>query len=464
MKDHRPPFVKVAWGLIIVFVLGLAILQAIPDRAKESNSEDSDPIGLVLVQLQAEYLLGIAQVLGAEQEIATQAEFLDAGSIGQRQRYMAFMIAMGDPEAAKQSALRMRVELEKAQRSLTETQWKTQEYLDQRANGETIPDSVSLETQLGWFGILVEADQEKRREMGKVASIKVFTAGAIMAFILFAAVVGFIGLIIMLVRTLNHQVQSGLNPEKPRHGIYAEVFALWLFLFMALITSAQWIGQQFVEDNPSLEMSFSLLAFFGSLCALFWARFRGVSWRQIRLDIGWTRGAGLFKEIFWGVSGYAMMLPFLGIGIIITMILLFFQGTLAGGTGGDPFGGTSGGSHPIVLEIANGDLHLRILLIVLATIAAPVVEETMFRGVLYRQLRSSSKNVTFALSVSGSVLVTSFIFAAIHPQGWAVIPALMGIAIGMNLLREWRGTLLPPMIVHGVSNGLVTSMMLIFLS
>jgi hypothetical protein len=104
------------------------------------------------------------------------------------------------------------------------------------------------------------------------------------------------------------------------------------------------------------------------------------------------------------------------------------------------------------------------LLIVLATIAAPVVEETMFRGVLYRQLRSSSKNVTFAFSVSVSVLVTSFIFAAIHPQGLVVIPALMGIAIGMNLLREWRGTLLPSMIVHGVSNGLVTTMMLIFLS
>ena len=57
-----------------------------------------------------------------------------------------------------------------------------------------------------------------------------------------------------------------------------------------------------------------------------------------------------------------------------------------------------------------------------------------------------------------------FLFAAIHPQGWIAIPALMGIAIGMNLMREWRGTVIPSMVVHGVSNGLVTSMMLIFLS
>jgi membrane protease YdiL (CAAX protease family) len=72
--------------------------------------------------------------------------------------------------------------------------------------------------------------------------------------------------------------------------------------------------------------------------------------------------------------------------------------------------------------------------------------------------------MAFVVNVVVSVLVTSFIFAAIHPQGWVAIPALMGIAVGMNLLREWRGTILPSMIVHGMSNGLVTSMMLIFLS
>ena len=87
----------------------------------------------------------------------------------------------------------------------------------------------------------------------------------------------------------------------------------------------------------------------------------------------------------------------------------------------------------------------------------------MFRGVLYRQLRSSSNLLGVPLSIILSVLLTSFIFAAIHPQGWIAIPALMGIAIGMNLMREWRGTLLPSMIVHGISNGIVISMLIVFL-
>ena len=63
-----------------------------------------------------------------------------------------------------------------------------------------------------------------------------------------------------------------------------------------------------------------------------------------------------------------------------------------------------------------------------------------------------------------SVALVSFIFAAIHPQGWVAIPALMGIAVGMNLMREWRGSLLPSMLVHGISNGIVTSVLFLLLS
>jgi membrane protease YdiL (CAAX protease family) len=159
-----------------------------------------------------------------------------------------------------------------------------------------------------------------------------------------------------------------------------------------------------------------------------------------------------------------MMLPFLGIGVLLVLFLVFIQSLFSASAGSDPFAGTSGGAHPIVLEIANGGIQVRFLLIVLAAVAAPIVEETMFRGVLYRQLRTSSNRLGIVLSISLSVLLTSFLFAAIHPQGWIAIPALMAIATGMNLMREWRGTLLPSMIVHGLSNGLVTTMMIIFLS
>jgi membrane protease YdiL (CAAX protease family) len=463
MKQHREPFIKIAWGLIILFVLGLAIIQTMPNVLQEG--EVDDPTGLVMAQLQGEYLLGVASLLGSEREIAMQAGILDAGTVEQRQRYMAFMIALGEPDLAKQSALKMQVELEGQQRELNEKQTLVQEDLELLASGATLPDDhADLKKQLGWFGELLEANLSQREALERSAANKVLAVGGIVLFIILAAIIGFVGLVIMLVKSLTGTVGSRLNSAQPQHGIYAEVFALWLITFLVFMSLAPILGNVMAKHNTVVAMSCSLVAFFGSLIVLFWARIRGISWNQIREDIGWTSGTNVIKESLWGIAGYAMMLPILGVGIILVLLLVFIQSFITGGSGGDPFAGTSGGAHPIVLDIANGSWQIRILLVVLAAVAAPIVEETMFRGVLYRQLRTSSKRLGIALSIICSVLLTSFLFAAIHPQGWVAIPALMAIAIGMNLMREWRGTLIPSMVVHSVSNGLVTTMMIIFLS
>jgi membrane protease YdiL (CAAX protease family) len=81
----------------------------------------------------------------------------------------------------------------------------------------------------------------------------------------------------------------------------------------------------------------------------------------------------------------------------------------------------------------------------------------MFRGALYRHLRNATER---RLGRTGSFLasaaVVSFLFAVIHPQGVLAVPALMGLAVGLTVLREWRGSLLPSMMVHGIHNGLTT--------
>ncbi|HWB19430.1 MAG TPA: CPBP family intramembrane glutamic endopeptidase, partial [Phycisphaerales bacterium] len=69
-----------------------------------------------------------------------------------------------------------------------------------------------------------------------------------------------------------------------------------------------------------------------------------------------------------------------------------------------------------------------------------------------------------ALSVIFSALVSSFIFAAIHPQGWVTIPALGSLAFCFCLMREWRGTLLPSMVMHGINNGLVMTLAILILA
>jgi membrane protease YdiL (CAAX protease family) len=463
MDGHQKPFTHSAWILITLLVAGIAFLQVIPEPERDELGED--PAGFVIMRLQSQYMLGLATLTDQRREIATSASILDMGTVGQRQRYMAFMITLGEPEAAKKSALRMRVALEQVGRELSEQQTTTQEMIDILAAGGSLKSGhPTLSNQLGWFGTLLEADDSKLKEIESAAATKVLLVGLICLGIFLAGVVGFIGIIFFTIRACTGSMQSGMNPPSKHHGIYSEVFALWLVVFLALTMLAGNLGRTFAKDNATLAMAFILFAFFLSLSALYWARFRGVSMEQLKADIGWNTGSGFIKEIAHGVLGYAMMLPLLGIGMVLTMILMLLQQFFTGGSESDPFAGTGGGAHPIIVDIANGGWQLRILLFTLAAVAAPIVEETMFRGVLYRQLRTSSNLFDHAISIIGSVLIVSFLFAAIHPQGWIAIPALMGIAIGMNLMREWRGSILPSMVVHGLSNGLVISVMLIFLS
>ena len=100
----------------------------------------------------------------------------------------------------------------------------------------------------------------------------------------------------------------------------------------------------------------------------------------------------------------------------------------------------------------------------LATIAAPIVEEIMFRGVLFSHLRGAMRAWHASVGIVLAALISSVIFAAIHPQGLIFIPPLAGLGIGFCLCREWSGSLVPAMVAHAVSNGLVLSLSLLLFS
>ena len=96
------------------------------------------------------------------------------------------------------------------------------------------------------------------------------------------------------------------------------------------------------------------------------------------------------------------------------------------------------------------------LMVLVACVAAPIVEETMFRGVLYRHLRDWIPGSGRWASVFFACLVNSFVFAAIHPQGLMGIPVLGLLAVGFSLVREWRDSLFGPMLMHALNNGIIT--------
>lgn len=96
----------------------------------------------------------------------------------------------------------------------------------------------------------------------------------------------------------------------------------------------------------------------------------------------------------------------------------------------------------------------------LATFTAPVVEEVVYRGLLYSSLRRR-------LGEAASVVFVLALFAAIHvPQykeSWAAITTIVVLSLVLTVVRARTGRLLPCVAIHLFFNG-ITSVFIVFAS
>lgn len=86
-------------------------------------------------------------------------------------------------------------------------------------------------------------------------------------------------------------------------------------------------------------------------------------------------------------------------------------------------------------------------LFALAAVAAPVVEEFFFRGLLYPLLRGR-------LKVVAAVVASALIFASLHFL-LPLIPALLMMGVVLALVRERYDSIVPAIAVHALNNGTV---------
>lgn len=88
---------------------------------------------------------------------------------------------------------------------------------------------------------------------------------------------------------------------------------------------------------------------------------------------------------------------------------------------------------------------------VLVVVVAPLVEETFFRGFLYRGLRTR-------LGVAGSALIAGGLFGVLHAgTGVSAIPPLVVLGVAFCLVVERTGSLYPTIAMHAVNNALAYS-------
>lgn len=96
---------------------------------------------------------------------------------------------------------------------------------------------------------------------------------------------------------------------------------------------------------------------------------------------------------------------------------------------------------------ANPQLPLRILIIVVTVVIAPVLEEALFRGLIQTVIRS------FIVRPWTSILISSALFASIHANAghW---PALFVLSMCMGYAYEKSGSLFRPIFIHSLFNGI----------
>ena len=102
---------------------------------------------------------------------------------------------------------------------------------------------------------------------------------------------------------------------------------------------------------------------------------------------------------------------------------------------------------------AHPQLLLRVMIIVVAVVVAPVLEEMIFRGLFQTMIRS------FLARPWLSILISSGIFATIHqdPAHW---PALFVLALCLGYAYEKSGSLFRPIFIHSFFNAITIAAVL----
>jgi membrane protease YdiL (CAAX protease family) len=460
-----------AW-IVIVLVCSSMVL-VLPEIRPTRPEVDQARLSFVINSLYARYLVGMAGLFGDKKAALAQIEALNRGPVEDRWAFIVLVGELRGPEQAleKLDGLDGEIAAQHIERDPTNSAIEDvlrRLYRDFARHDLDAP-SVSpaerelLRQRLGWFGELALAPASDLESPARQAVLRaarqtfVVILGGVVCIAL-ACLAGLVGLLVFISLLFAGQLPGGLHPPSGHGSIYAETFALWLLLFLGLSLGAAWLS----AGSDSLLLSGVVVLL--SLAALVWPVLRGVSWVEVRRDIGLVKGRRPAWEPVIGVGCYAMALPMLVVGLIATLLLLTHQADLnAGSNPAQDFAPSPSPTHPIIGYLVQPGWRLRLEAFFVACIVAPIVEETMFRGVLYRHLRDASVRLGCVMSVIVSATIVNFLFASLHPQGPLAIPALMALAYGLTLAREWRVTLVPGIVAHGINNGLLLLFLLLAL-
>lgn len=328
-----------------------------------------------------------------------------------------------------------------------------------QGNGASPDAAKALQDRQGWYGQLVAT-----RDLAKTDPVRepVVTAGLPLLIIIFAGgllfAFMFLAGIVLWVVALALGASGRLRPYSPQpllHGpIGLEMVTLFFLAFILMQVIAAPLASV-LSGSLGLPAEAVVLMLQWSLVALLaWPLLRGVPGAEARRALGLHSGRGFFRELGVGVLGYMAGLPMLAIGAVISLIATFIYHQITNpGNTPDP---NAFAQHPIIDKAASAGPLFLLMIATLAVVWAPLVEETIFRGALYPELRRK-------LGWIAGAAITGLIFAIVHPIPWLMLTPWVMLGLHFSLLRHWRGSLIAPMTAHFLQNaGAITMITLFF--
>jgi membrane protease YdiL (CAAX protease family) len=161
---------------------------------------------------------------------------------------------------------------------------------------------------------------------------------------------------------------------------------------------------------------------------------RRFTWRETLTALGlWTKRP--LGDLFFAVGAYSMTIPAIYIAALVSYLL---------------FRGIHTPVHPVdSILLGTQDGLTRALIVIQAVIAAPIVEEMTFRGLLFEGFR---QRWSLGLAAASSAAV----FALSHNTLPGGFPQLWTLGFIFALVYRRRDSIVPNILMHAIHNGLVT--------
>lgn len=317
-----------------------------------------------------------------------------------------------------------------------------------------------------WFARLAltqsldKSDPARQEVIGGGGALLAFTLLIGLGFLV-AFVTGLGLLIYFLIRIFSRKVNWRMDPPVPGGSVYLETAAVFVLVFVVFK-----LGMEFLLAPPppapgtpvqplsGPQMALRISAQWLLLLPVLWPLVRGVSFEEMRRAIGLHGGRGVLREMGAGIVAYFAGIPILFGTVLATFILMIIWEAIKSAMGQPP---SPPPENPIIDVIGGSDPWVVVSFVVLATLWAPIVEETIFRGCLYRHARSRVGPI-----IAG--IVTAIVFGGMHGYAGPLLLPVTSLGFIFAMMREWRGSLVAPMTAHFLHNATVTAILLVFLS